>query len=408
MTDWRTRMQAALRRLGDAVPAPVLRALGTVTPVGWWVAGAGAVSWILGWRLGWMEMMWAAAGCLVLLVVAVLFVFGRAILSVDVTLDPQRVVVGERSAGSISVRNIAGRRLLPLQVELAVGNAVATFDVGALPPGEASEELFVLPTTRRSVIPVGPASSVRSDPLGLLRRAVRWTEPVPLYVHPKTVTFDQIGAGFLRDLEGQPSNELSNSDVAFHALREYEPGDDRRHIHWRTYARVGELMVRQFVDSRRSHLAVVLSGHRPDYRSEEEFELGVSIGASLALRVLRDEQQVSIAACGQQLPAFSPTTMLDGFSGVEIGARGGDLVSQSTQLARTATGISLVALVTGSEQTLADVRAAAIRFPADVRVLAFRADLGGAPGFRPVGSFTAVNVGQLDELPKLLWAVGQA
>ena len=39
------------------------------------------------------------------------------------------------------------------------------------------------------------------------------------------------------DLEGVPSDQLSMSDLAFHALREYVPGDDLRHVHWRSSAK---------------------------------------------------------------------------------------------------------------------------------------------------------------------------
>lgn len=400
---------SALRdRAIGAVPPSLRKRIAMVTSVGWFVMALGAVSWFVGWQLGWQELMWFAAACLIVTVLAVAFVFGQSVVQVTVAVDPQRVVVGERAAGRLDIANVAQRRLLALQMELTVGSRVATFDVPSLGPGEHHEELFVLPTTRRTIIPIGPAASVRSDPIGVLRRAVRWTDPTPLYVHPRTLTFDRIGAGFLRDLEGQPTNELSQSDVAFHALREYQSGDDRRHIHWRTYARVGTLMVRQFVDSRRSHLAVVLSGHAADYASGDEFELAVSIAGSLALRSLRDEQQVSMAAAGTSIPALSPTLMLDGLAGIEIGQPGADLVSQSTRLNRSVSGVSLVALVTGSTQTMADIRTAALRFPPDVRIIVMRADVEGRSGFRPVGSYVALNVATLDELPKLLWAAARS
>ena len=33
--------------------------------------------------------------------------------------------------------------------------------------------------------------------------------------------------GFIRDIEGATTQDLSSADVSFHALREYVPGDDR-------------------------------------------------------------------------------------------------------------------------------------------------------------------------------------
>src|SRR5690606_18209330 len=112
-------------------------------------------------------------------------------------------------------------RLLPLRMELVVGDGAAEFHVPTLAGGASHEEVFVLPTERRGIIPVGPATAVRGDPLGILRRAVPWTQPIPLFVHPRTVALDHLGAGLLRDLEGQTTNDLSPSDIAFHALREY-------------------------------------------------------------------------------------------------------------------------------------------------------------------------------------------
>ena len=199
---------------------------------------------------------------------------------------------------------------MPSRMELVVGIGVAEFDVPSLAGGAAHEELFVLPTARRGVIPVGPATSVRGDPLGLLRRSVPWTEPVPLFVHPRIAPLGHLGAGFLRDLEGQPTPDLSPADIAFHALRDYQPGDDRRFVHWMTSARVGKLMVRQFTDTRRAHLAVVVDGSRSAYVDGsadlcEEFELAISIAGSLGVRAVSDEQDVSMMVAGHDVACAS-------------------------------------------------------------------------------------------------------
>ena len=51
------------------------------------------------------------------------------------------------------------------------------------------------------------------------------------------------------------------------------PGDERRYIHWKSTAKTGRYMVRQFEETRRSHLVVALSLAATDYATDEEFEL---------------------------------------------------------------------------------------------------------------------------------------
>ena len=124
---------------------------------------------------------------------------------------------------------------------------------------------------------------MHGDPLGLVRRTVAWTERTELFVHPFTVSLESLGAGLLRDLEGTVTPDLSMSDLAFHALREYQPGDDRRYIHWRSSAKHDRLLVRQFLDTRRSHLAVVVDTSPEVYAGDaDDVELAISCAASLA------------------------------------------------------------------------------------------------------------------------------
>lgn len=361
-----------------------------------------AVTWLLGVRLGWDELLLIAGGCLMVSVVALLFTLGRNDLEVTIELNPHRVVVGDQAVGRVGATNAGGKRMLSVRLEAPVGTGVARFEVPSLAAGESWDELFVVPTSRRSVIPVGPVSSVRGDPLGLARRAVAWADPIDLFVHPRTIRLPGLTAGWLRDLEGNPTNDLSPSDVAFHTLREYVPGDDRRHVHWRTSARLGTLMVRQFVDSRRSHLGLVLSTNPADYRDPEEFELAISVVGSLAVSTLLEDQAVSVTTGGRPLPAYAPPKLLDGLAGLELDRRSVDLTTLVRHSLPILRGASVVAVVTGTGVEPNALRGAAELFHHDVRVLAVRAHPEGELGMRTIGSTSVLDLTALDELGRVV------
>ncbi len=382
------------------------RSISVVTRTGWFFVVLTIVSWLVGWRLGWLEFTYLATAGLALFVLAVPFVLGRSRLLVDVDLRPQRVTVGDRASGALTISNPTARRSLPQRVELIVGAGAAEFTVPSLGGGEHHEELFVLPTERRAVIPVGPATLVRDDPLGVLRRSAARTTPILLYVHPRTVPLADLGAGLLRDLEGQPTADLSPSDIAFHALRDYEPGDDRRFVHWLTTARTGRLMVRQFTDTRRAHLAIVLDGakdaYSPDDSPSGEFETAVSVAASVSVRALSDGQDVTMWACGRRHPALGARTMLDGLAAVTQRGRHSQLPGDVDALVRSAAGVSTALVITGSTPSTADIRAISIRFPVDVRTTVVRVAQGEPPGFRPIGSTMVMTISDLSQLAHLL------
>ena len=172
---------------------------------------------------------------------------------------------------------------------------------------------------------------MRSDPIGLLRREHAFADVHQLYVHPRTTVLPATSAGLIRDLEGSPTRRLVDSDMSFHAIREYTAGDSRRQIHWKSTAKTGRLMVRQYEESRRSRMAVVLAAAEAEFADAGEFELAVSSAASLGLRAVRDARDVAIVTGSEiprvvrgrlraitHLPAASPRAMLDAFSGVGL------------------------------------------------------------------------------------------
>lgn len=367
--------------------------------LGWGVLVATLLAWWLGNRFGWAELTALAVLGVCVLVAAVAFTVGRSAYAVDVDLARRRVVVGERAAGRVVVRNTSTRTLLPAVIELPVGANVAAFPLPRLAGGAEHEDLFTIPTERRTVIVVGPVRSVRGDPLGLLRREVIWTEPEELFVHPRTVPLGGSSSGFLKDLEGRPTRELSPSDVAFHALREYVPGDDRRHIHWRTTARTGTLMVRQFEETRRSHVAIALSTNPADYGDPEEFELAVSAAGSIGLHAMREERDLTVQVQGGALRADGATRLLDDLTRLDLAPRRDDVVALAQALAADVPNVSLAVLVFGATVSPAQMRSAAVRLPVEVRVLAVQCVPGASLSRRTIADLTVLTVGALADLP---------
>lgn len=392
-------------------PGLLRRIRSAIGAAGWAVLGLALIMWLLGWRGGWAEVTAGAGVCVATVLLCLPFLLGRSSLGADIDLAPERVTVGSRALGQLRVRNLARARVLGARVELPVGRAVAEFRLPSLAADEQHEELFSIPTRYRGVVVVGPASSVRGDPLGLFRRSVEWGEPRELLVQPPMVNLETLGSGFLRDLEGQVTNHLSSSDVAFHTLRDYVPGDDRRFVHWRTSARTGRLMVRQFVDTRRSHAAIVIDTDPASYAptaepgspENDEFEVAVAAAASLAVRIIRDEQTLTLIAGTRRLPCSTGRSALDSLTRV-VPDPAGHLDAAAQVLSGPASDASIVFLVTGSGSTVGDMRRATRGTASDVRVVAVRARLGGKSAFRESGGLTLLELAQLSDLAGLVRA----
>ncbi len=362
------------------------------------VAVVALVAGVVGWRLGWRELVLGFWLGLVLLAVCALFVLGRHQLSARFDLGRDRVVVGERANGAIFVSNGSRRRSLPVTVELPVGRASAAFHIPSMRVGDEREELFAIPTHRRAIIPVGPVLSVRSDPFALFRREQPLTKDHELYVHPRTVRLESSATGLIRDLEGQTVRKLSDSDVAFHALRPYVPGDDRRYIHWKSSARTGTLMVRQFEETRRSHLLVALSTRLDDYASDEEFEVAVSVAGSLGVQCLGEGQTLSGSTSTRRLRTPTVQQWLDQLSGVDYEPTSPRLSELVRRLVREVSGASVAVLVCGALVDPTEIRRARRFLPIDVRTIVVQARPGAQSQIHPMGDVDVAVLGDLDDL----------
>jgi len=403
------------RAAGSGITTAADWAANTVRPAGVLVAFAATLGLVLGMLFGWVEWMVAGAASLLLLVAAIPFLFGARSYDVDLTLTHERVVAGDDVAGEIMVRNDGHRLSLPGRIDIPVGAGLVEFGVPLLRPGHHISQPLEIPGMRRGIVTVGPATTVRSDPIGLLRREHAFEDVHEVFVHPRTVSLPSTSAGLIRDLEGNPTRRLVDSDMSFHAIREYAPGDSRRQIHWKSTAKTGRLMVRQYEESRRSRMAVVLGVAAHEYADADEFELAVSCAASLGLRAVHDARDVQIVVGSEiprvvrgrlrairHIPSAAPRPMLDGFSGVDLLESTMPVGDVCRLTSESGERLSIAFVVVGSRVPLTRLQQAALAFPADTEVVGLICDERAHPRMQPVSGVTVLTVGTLEDLAGLL------
>src|SRR5690606_28953331 len=136
-------------------------------------------------------------------------------------------MAGDDVQVGLTVTHLSGLRVARPLVRIGAGGQEALWTrMPTLRPGATVRHEIPLDTPRRGVLVVGPVEHVRTDPLGLLRSTRQWAPAVEVYVRPRMIGLRSLSLGQLRDMEGAATETVSMDDLAFHALREYVPGDD--------------------------------------------------------------------------------------------------------------------------------------------------------------------------------------
>jgi uncharacterized protein (DUF58 family) len=380
---------------------PVLR---VVTPTGRGVLLLGIAAYAGSALWGLVELRLVAVMCLGVLLAALPWLLIPMRVDADLRLRPPRTSAGETVEASVTATNRGALPLWQPLLRVPVGARDLWVRMPSLGRGDHARAQVLVDDLARGVLVVGPAAAVRADPLGLLHRSVRWGDARELFVRPTMVVVPTLGAGRVRDLEGTPSDRVSMADLAFHALREYVPGDDLRHVHWRSSARAGELLVRQYHDTRRNHATVVVDADPAAYPSRDGFELAASVAASLLMCAAREEYEVSLSCGDVQLTALPAPTVLDGTCRIDPRSGTGALSEQVAAAMALAPETSVLLLVTGSATGLDVVARATVGVPADTRVVVLRAAPDEPAGVVRQHGHDVVTVGLLAELPGLMGA----
>ena len=216
-------------------------------------------------------------------------------LEVTRSVLPERARRGQVARVHIALKNrqsMATRLLALIDRRDLYGDI--TLSVGAIGGGESVELDYEIECTHRGRLQIGPLLVRQADPFGVARSDATAGAPTHLWVYPATYPIDVLPQGRVKELEEPASDTAPNGSASFHQLREYVPGKDVRHIHWRTTGRTGSLMVKHLVDTTKPEIALLVD-NRADVIGERDFEEAVEVAASLVAAATAGRYPVYLA-----------------------------------------------------------------------------------------------------------------
>jgi len=171
--------------------------------------------------------------------------------------------------------------------------------------GAAATEVRMVPRRRGRYVLKG-ASVALTDPLGLTASAGVAAPGQTLLVYPRFWSMDRFDIPLGRRYQpgGIPLSSSTGDAIEFVGTRDYREGDPIRHIHWRSWARRGQPVVKEYQEEYFCRIAIILDTFLPPRPAETDrraFEAGISVVASIADFFSRSEYIVDILAAGPDL-----------------------------------------------------------------------------------------------------------
>ncbi len=269
-------------------------ALSAMTTRGRAFMAAGMTATVCAIVLGQGDLLRVGA-LLVLLPLVTAFFLGRSRYRLGLVrvVNPAQVEAGQPARVQLELTNDGRMPTGLLLLEERLPHVLGTrprFVVDRMGPRWKRTIEYPVRSEVRGKFTVGPMTVRVSDPFGLVELNRAFQTTTSLVVTPRVVTLPTI------PLSGAWTGSGDNRPRAFATgsaedvtVREYRRGDDLRRVHWRSSARVGELMVRREEQPWQSRATLFLDNRKGSHRgagASSSLEHAVSYAASIAVHLI--------------------------------------------------------------------------------------------------------------------------
>ena len=245
-------------------------------------------------QAGWLFVL--AAGVLGL--VAASLVTKQNVSGAEVERNvPRRARVGDDVRVGLIVRN-NGRRTLPLMriEDHYPGFEPSIVVSNRLRRGETAHVELVKNGFRRGRFHTGPVTLRSGAPFGFATASRVIDVATDVTLVPRYV---ELRSFPILEPSSSPSDVLherarTGAGQEYLGVREYRPGDPPRSVHWRSTARVGRLVVREYEEEVQTRVTLVLAGRDTGTPPDSAFEMLVSAAASIAMYAIVTGHPVDI------------------------------------------------------------------------------------------------------------------
>jgi uncharacterized protein (DUF58 family) len=192
---------------------------------------------------------------------------------------------------SLSLPSVPGVKLSPAEIPFAVEAGKPAYVTASLEPFWRGRYELKGPRVRRV------------DPLGLIGTRFAPGPDQVLLVYPRFFTMERfdIPLGRRHQPGGIPLSSNTGDSVEFTGTRDYREGDPIRSIHWRSWARRGQPVVKEYQEEYFCQIAIILDTFLPAKTATGAFEASISVVASIADFFSRSEFIVDVLAAGPDI-----------------------------------------------------------------------------------------------------------
>ena len=257
------------------------------------VLALAAACYLAAWALGSKPLYPVAIGLALAVLVAVAWV--------RLSARPMRLARQTRKRANVEGEIVPVRLDLALSSRIRPPGLVVSERIGRL--GERVTRLdrlrggYLLDAVPRGRYPFERASARIEDPFGLAAAEVPLPTGGALLVRPRFVALERLfsDAGSVRPGGArQAVRRPTGYDV--HGVREWVEGESLHHVHWRSTARTGRLMVKELEDAPRDEVAVVL-----DARPSRVFDVQARAAASLVRAYALRHRETRLVVVGARV-----------------------------------------------------------------------------------------------------------